>query len=124
MLLYVRERVPGPQTCFSVSSDLYCKVWLVELKLTLFKSIGSTPKRQLISTNDTSKDRKKTARNPPPNRVTQEIDLLASVVLGPEANSPQQERPLEGLTGVRVTAGQGVVVQEHSPLQLQIFAQE
>lgn len=106
MLLYTRERVPGPQTVHVSRGPVKKKKEKGRgKKLTVFQSVDTTSKRQLIRTNNTPKHSQKTARNPPSNRVTQEVDLLASVVLSPEANTPKQERPLEWLTGVRVATG-------------------
>lgn len=78
----------------------------------------------MISTNNAGKHGKNTASNPPSNGVTQEVDLLASIVLSPEAHTPQQEGPLEGLGGIGVAAGQSVVMVEHGTLQLEVLAQE
>ena len=121
MLLYTRDRVPGPQT--NQSAYTFC---LQDLgtKPTLFQGIDSTSKGQLIRADNTSKDGKKTASNPPSDRVTQEVNLLPSVALGPEAHTSEEEWPLEGLTSVWVAAGQGIVVKEHGPLKLKILPKE
>ena len=116
MLLYTRDRVPGPQT----NQSAYI-LFSRKKQLTLFQGIDSTSKRQLIRTDDTSKDGQKTASNPPSNGVTQEVNLLPSVALGPEAHTSEEEWPLEGLTSIWVAAGQGVVVKEHGPLKFKVL---
>lgn len=92
--------------------------------LTVIQSINTTPERELVRSNDASIDRKQAACNPPADRVTQKVDLLTGLILGPETNTPEQEWPLVGLRGVRVAAGQLVVVPEHGPLKLKPLPQE
>jgi hypothetical protein len=91
---------------------------------TLVKSINTTTLRQLIGEEDTCKDGKQTAGQPPTYRVTEEVDLLASLVLGPEADTTKKEGPLNGDTGVRVAAGESVVVVEHGALELEVLLEE
>lgn len=50
--------------------------------------------------------------------------MLASLVLGPEADTTKEERPLDGDTGVRVAAGESIVVVEHGALQLKVLLEE
>lgn len=50
--------------------------------------------------------------------------MLTSLILGPETDTTEKERPLDRHTGVRVAAGQGVVVVEHGALKLKVFLQE
>jgi hypothetical protein len=91
---------------------------------TLVKSINTTALRELIGEENTGKDGEQTAGQPPAYRVTEEVDLLASLVLGPEADTTKKERPLDGNTGVGVAAGESVVVVEHGALKLKVFLEE
>jgi hypothetical protein len=50
--------------------------------------------------------------------------LLASLVLSPETDTTKEEGPLDGNTGVRVAASEGVVVVEHGALELEVFLEE
>lgn len=79
----------------------------------MVKGINATAERNLIGTNDTGIDSQQTAGKPPANRVSEEVDLLASLILSPEADTSEQERPLVRLAGVRMAAGELVVVVEH-----------
>lgn len=85
-------------------------------KLTFVQSIHAASQRQLIRANHTCKDRQETASQPPPDWISEEVDLLAGIVLRPEANTTQEERPLEGFTRVRVLTGEGIVMEEHGAL--------
>lgn len=99
-------------------------MWRGGWGLTVIKGVNSTAKRDLIRSDDANVDGDETARDPPTDRVTQEVDLLAGIVLGPEAHTPEQEGPLVRLAGIRMAAGQLVVVPEHGPLQLKPLLQE
>lgn len=90
----------------------------------MIQSIDTTTQRKLIGGYDTRINGQQTAGNPPANRVTQEVDLLASVVLCPEADTTKQEGPLEWLRGIRMTASQLVVMPEHGSLELEPLPQE
>ena len=92
--------------------------------LTLIKTIDAATLRKLICTNDTSEDGKKTASYPPADRVSKEIDLLSSIILRPETDTPKEERPLDWLAGVRMAAGEGIVVEEDGALQLKVLDKE
>ena len=78
----------------------------------------------MIGEKDTGEDGEQTAGQPPTYGVTEEVNLLASLVLGPEADTAKKERPLDGNTGVRVAAGESVVVVEHGALQLKVLLEE
>lgn len=92
--------------------------------LTVVQSIDAAAKGDLVGKDDTSIDGQQTARKPPTNRVSQKVDLLACIGLGPETHAPEQEWPLVGLAGVRMTTSQLTVVPEHCALQLEPFLQE
>ena len=85
-------------------------------ELTSIERIHATAHRDLVREQDSSKDSEDGRREPPPNRVSEEVNLLSRVVLGPETDSTQQERPLNRLRRVRVTGRERVVVVEHSTL--------
>lgn len=91
---------------------------------TLVESIDTTTLRELVGEKNTGKDGEQTAAQPPAKRVTKEVNLLARVVLGPETDTTEQERPLDGHAGIGVAAGESVVVVEHGALQLKVFLQE
>lgn len=78
----------------------------------------------MVCCDNASKHSQKTAGDPPANGVANKVDLLTCVILSPEAHSAEQEWPVVRLAGVRVAAGQLVVVVEHGPLQLKPFAEE
>ena len=92
--------------------------------LTTIHGVKSAAERELISQDNASIDSQNTASKPPSNGVTKEVDLLASVVLRPEAHTTQQERPLIRQRGIGVAACKLVVVPEHRALQLEPLAQE
>jgi hypothetical protein len=79
---------------------------------------------ELISTYDACEDGEEGGREPPANGITKEIDLLASFVLSPKAYAAEEERPLEGLTGVWMAAREGVVMEEHGTLEFEPFLEE
>lgn len=78
----------------------------------------------MVSSDNASKHSQKTAGDPPAKGVANKVDLLTRVILSPEAHSAKQKRPVVRLAGVRVAAGQLVVVVEHGPLQLKPLAEE
>lgn len=93
-------------------------------KHTLVKSVNATTLRKLIGKENTGKDSEQTAGQPPAQRITEEVDLLTSLVLGPEADTAKKERPLDRDTGVRMAAGEGIVVVEHGALKLKVLLEE
>src|SRR3569833_4333566 len=90
----------------------------------VMQGIHATTKRELIGSDDARVDGEQAASDPPSHGVSEEVDLLARVVVGPEADASEQERPLVGKRRVRAAAGQLVVVPEHGPLQLEPLLQE
>lgn len=93
-------------------------------KHTLVKSVNATALRKLVGKENTGKNSEQTASQPPAKGVTEEVDLLTSLVLGPEADTAKKERPLDRNTGVRVAAGEGVVMVEHGALKLKVLLEE
>lgn len=92
---------------------------LGHLTPTIIERIHTTTERQLISRKDTSINGKKTASEPPTNRVSEEVDLLLGIGLRPETDTSQQEWPYEWLAGIGMAASQSIVVVEHRTLQLE-----
>lgn len=78
----------------------------------------------MIGQDNADVDGQDTACDPPADRVSKEVDLLAGGIVGPEADTAQQEGPLVGQRSIGVAASQLVVVPEHGPLQLKPLAQE
>lgn len=91
---------------------------------TLVKSVNATALRKLVSKENTGKDGEQTASQPPSKRVTKEVDLLTSLVLGPEADTTKKEGPLNRDTGIRMAAGECIVVVEHGTLELKVLLEE
>lgn len=56
-------------------------------ELTMIQGINSAAEGELVSEDNTSVNRQYTASDPPTNRVANKVDLLAGVVLGPEADT-------------------------------------
>ena len=77
-----------------------------------------------IRASDTNEHAESHDANPPPNRVASEVDLLLLVVISPEADTVQQERPVDGPTGVRVRCSQASIVLQHQKLQLSELDEE
>lgn len=92
--------------------------------LTLVERLNAAAKGELIGSDDASKDSEKSRCQPPAKRVTKEVDLLAGIILGPEGDTTEQERPRDRLGSVRVRAGQSVVVVEHGALKFDVLAKE
>lgn len=90
----------------------------------MIQGINTTTQRELVGSNDAGIDGQQTAGNPPADRVAQEVNLLAGLILCPEADTAKQEGPLEWLRCVRVAASQLVVMPEHRSLELEPLSQE
>ena len=61
--------------------------------LTLVEGIHTAAQSQLISANDAGKYGQQTAGQPPAKGVAKEVDLLASIVMSPEGDTAEKERP-------------------------------
>ena len=92
--------------------------------LTFIKAVNTTPLRQLVCTNDSCEDGKQTACNPPADGISKEIYLLPCIILCPEADTTEQERPLNRLTGIRMTTCQRIVVIEDRTLEFNVLLQK
>ena len=97
---------------------------ILGFKLTSIQRINSTAEGKLVSGNYASIDSEKTASQPPSKRISKEVNLLAGIVLSPEADTSQQKWPYERFTGIWMATSQGVVVVEHSSLQLKPLLEE
>ena len=93
-------------------------------KLTIGDRDDSTPASQLIRTQDTNEDRQCHHASPPSDDVTNHVDLFLSVVLGPEADTTEQKRPVDGTTSVRMRRRETRVVLHHQELKFSEFAEE
>lgn len=91
------------------------------LLLTAIEGIDATAERNLIGKNDTGIDGKETAGKPPAKRVANKVNLLARVVLCPEADTAEQEWPLVGMAGIGMAACELAVVVKHGALELEIL---
>lgn len=92
--------------------------------LTDIKRISAAAERKLVRGDDTDVHSEERRREPPPNRVTEEVNLRARIVVGPEADTAEEEGPVERLAGVGVAAREGVVVVEHGALDLEPLLEE
>lgn len=90
----------------------------------VIQGINAAAEGDLIGQDNTGVDGQQTAGKPPADRVAEEVDLLASLVLSPEADTSEQEGPLVRVARVGVAAGQLAVVVEHGSLQLKPLLQE
>lgn len=119
----------GASACFLERGKRLVKGWLGRRKgawimLTFIETVDAAALGELVCANDAGEDREETASDPPTDRVAEEVDLLSGVVLGPEADSTEEEWPLDGLTGIGMAAGEGIVVEEDGALQLEVLDQE
>lgn len=90
----------------------------------MIQGIEATAKGQLVCGDDTGIHSKQGTRDPPANWISQEVNLLTGVVVGPERDATQQEGPLVWLGSVGVGRGKLVVVPEHGALQLEPLLEE
>lgn len=77
-----------------------------------------------VSTKDADVDRETNDASPPADDVTSEVNLLVILVLGPEADSTDKERPIERTTGVGMRSGQTGVMLPHQELKLAELPEE
>jgi hypothetical protein len=89
------------------------------MKCTLVQGVEATATAQEICTRDTNDNSKRGDSDPHAERVADQVDLLAGLVLCPERNTPHQEGPLNGRALVRMRISQAGVVGDHLSLELQ-----
>jgi hypothetical protein len=79
----------------------------------------------LIRRENTDKDADRHHTDPPPDNVSDEVNLLAVLVLArPETDPAEEERPVDRSRSVRVRVGETGVVLEHGDLELEELAEE
>ena len=71
-----------------------------------------------ISTEDTDVDGETNNTSPPADNVTSEVDLLVLIVLGPEADTADEEGPVDRSASIWVGCSQTGVVLPHEELKL------
>ena len=99
---------------WSVCGEVTC-----EGKLrTVRNGLDASPPGQNIRTEDPDEDRRADHTRPPSNQVADEVNLLLSVVLRPERDAGDEERPVERSARVRVRRDEARVVLQHQDLQL------
>lgn len=78
-----------------------------------------SPSGEHVRADDTDIDRHRNNAGPPANDISDEVDLLLALALCPEADTTQQERPVDGLTRIRMRRRQTRVVLQHQSLKLE-----
>lgn len=86
-------------------------------RLTFGNRLHTTTTCQKISSQDTDENRNANNASPPAGEVTDEVDLLLAFILRPEADTADEEGPVEGTTGVWMGSGESGVVLQHQDLQ-------
>lgn len=86
--------------------------------------VHSTAPRQEIGTEDTNVDGEGNGAGPPADDVTNEVDLLLRVIVSPEADTSEEEWPVDGGTGVRMRGSQTSIMLQHEELKFSKFAEE
>ena len=92
--------------------------------LTIGDGIHATPASQQVRTEDADVNRDSNSRCPPPKDVADEVDLLLGIILRPEADAADQERPVDAAARVGMRSGKASVVLEHQELQFGVLAQK
>jgi len=92
--------------------------------LTIGDRIHATPASQQVRTEDANVDRDSNSRRPPPNNVANKVDLLLGIVLSPEADATDQERPVDGAARIGMRSGKTSIVLEHQQLQFGVLPQK
>ncbi len=90
---------------------------LVYGRLTFGNRLNATTTCQEVSSKDTDEDRNANNASPPARKVTDEVDLLLAFILRPEADTADEEGPVEGTAGVWMGSGESCVVLQHQDLQ-------
>ena len=86
---------------------------MTHVTLTFRYSFGAPPSSQDIRTDDTNIDRQRNNTCPPPDKITNQVNLLLGGVLRPEADSTQEERPVDGTARVWVGCSKSRIVLYH-----------
>lgn len=94
------------------------------MMLTILKGIHVPPASHEVGTKDTNVDGKSHHADPPADHIAYEVDLLLVGTVGPEADTSEEERPVERTAGVRMRGGEASVVLQHEELKLSELAEE
>jgi hypothetical protein len=86
-------------------------------KHTLFDGIEASSPREHIRSNDAHEDTERHGTDPETKQISDHVDLLLVIVVGPETDSAQAERPFNGFTSIRVISSQASIVLKHENLQ-------
>lgn len=79
-------------------------------QLTLRNGLDFSSPRQHVSNDDPHVNGYRNHTGPPPDDVANEVDLLLRIVLRPEADSTDEERPVNWATGIRVRSNKTGIV--------------
>ena len=89
-----------------VSNDILS----LENQFTICDRVVLPPACNKICTKNADVDAHATNGSPPPNQVTDEVDLLLAIVLCPETDTTDEERPVDRVTRVWMRRGESGVV--------------
>lgn len=81
--------------------------------LTIRYGINASAPGQKVRADDADVNGQSNNACPPPNDVTDEVDLFLRVVLSPEADTTEKEWPIDRVAGVRVRCSETSVVLKH-----------
>lgn len=82
-------------------------------RLTFRQRLDVTTARDQVREHDARVERDADDARPPANDVTDEVDLLLALSLRPEADTADEEGPVDGAAGVGVRSGETSVVLQH-----------
>jgi hypothetical protein len=94
------------------------------IPLTILNRVKTTPSREGVSCHDASENGQPNDTEPPARNVANKVDLLLLVVVRPEADTAQYERPIERAACVGMVSGESRVVLKHQDLELGKLLQE
>lgn len=77
---------------------------------TIRNGVDFSPSRDKVCAKDTDVDAHATHSSPPSDQITDEVNLLLAIVLRPEADTTEKERPIDGSASVRVGSSQSGVM--------------
>lgn len=91
------------------------------MRLTIFDRVQASSTGEQICADNTDKHGQGHSTRPPSKQVSNHIDLLVQVVVGPERNTAQAKRPLDRIGSVRVFRCQTGIVLKHENLEFDKF---
>lgn len=86
--------------------------------------VDSTSSSNSVGGQNAEDDREGQAASPPRSDVANEVDLLLLVVLSPEADTADEERPVDGTSGIRMGSSETSVVGQHEGLEFPELLEE